>query len=187
MALTVTPATSQPRSTALSMTSKGQAQSTTAHLKSTCSACRQREPTLLDEDVEDEDESIDFEVMIWGVKPVRQAMNVRGKSRKVPQPSPSTYGPVMATTGDGWEGILNRLAACLHTDESFLALHSMEWRWLWPANSAWLPLRDPNGFLSLLKQLKTSQPRGVTNTYIIIRMDEPARQPVAPSVVSIIT
>lgn len=122
--------------------------------------------------------------MIWGVKPVKQATSVRGKPRKVPQPDPSTYGPITASTGDGWEGLLVRLANCLGTDKNFLLLQSMEWRWLRPANSMWLPLRDPNGFASLLKQLKTTQPRGVSTTYIIVRMAEPARRPVAPSMVS---
>lgn len=122
--------------------------------------------------------------MIWGVNPVKQAMSVHGKPQKVPQPEPSTYGPITASTGDDWGGLLICLANCLGMDKSFLLLQSMEWCWLHQANSMWLPLRDPNGFTSLLKQLKMVQPCSVSTTYIIVCMAEPAWQPVDPSMLS---
>jgi hypothetical protein len=58
----------------------------------------------------------------------------------------------------------------------------MEWRWLKPQNSPWLPLRNESGFSSLIRQL-LSPPKAVSVAYIIIKMDEPMKAPPSVSMV----
>lgn len=74
------------------------------------------------------------------------------------------------------------MADILGTLPLLLALDSIEWRWLKPANSPWLPLRSASGYSSLIKQLALSTGKA-PNAYIIVQMDEPLRQQLNPEMV----
>ncbi|KAK7041330.1 hypothetical protein R3P38DRAFT_3453747 [Favolaschia claudopus] len=57
------------------------------------------------------------------------------------------------------EDFLDAVAERLSTTAVYLVLSSMEWRYLKPANSSWLPLRDVPGYKSLInKILKPTTP-----------------------------
>ncbi|KAF8869860.1 hypothetical protein BD779DRAFT_1479394 [Infundibulicybe gibba] len=123
--------------------------------------------------------STEFEILVWVTRPDKKLPSGRGK-KKVQKVEPSTHGPVTSTTGNAWDELLEILAELLETEPTMLDRSSMEWRWLKPTNSQWLPLRSNTAYRSLLKQLKTP-PRGASAAYIIIRMAEPARKPSNPS------
>ncbi|KAJ7815023.1 hypothetical protein B0H14DRAFT_2603740 [Mycena olivaceomarginata] len=72
--------------------------------------------------------------------------------------------------------MVDTIANLLGTSPEFLVISSMEWCWLKPQNSLWLPLRNESGFASLIRQL-LSPPKAVSGAYIIIKIDEPMKVP----------
>ncbi|KAJ7274472.1 hypothetical protein B0H12DRAFT_1319430 [Mycena haematopus] len=127
-------------------------------------------PPSPDVDIPDAKE---VEIMVWTYaapkKPAR-------KSKKVAKVEPISHGPITTSTEMGWEETVDNIAKLLGTAADFLVISSMEWRWLKPQNSAWLPLRNESGFTSLIRQL-LSPPKGVSGAYIIVKMDEPMKAP----------
>jgi hypothetical protein len=81
-----------------------------------------------------------------------------------------------------WDETVTTVAKLLGTSAEFVVTSSMEWRWLKPQNSPWLPLRNESGFSSLIRQL-LSPPKAVSAAYIIIKMDEPMKAPPSVSMV----
>ncbi|KAJ7757281.1 hypothetical protein DFH07DRAFT_772982 [Mycena maculata] len=79
-----------------------------------------------------------------------------------------------------WDDTVDSVAELLGTTSEFLVVSSMEWRWLKPQNSAWLPLRNESGYNSMINQL-LSPPKNVSPAYIIIKMDEPMKPPLSIS------
>ncbi|KAJ7732293.1 hypothetical protein B0H16DRAFT_1468641 [Mycena metata] len=118
----------------------------------------------------------DFEIMVWTYAAAKKAIG--RKPKKALKPEPNSFGPISANTDMTWDNTVEAICELLSTSPQFLVSSSMEWHWLKPKNSAWLPLRNLAGYASLVKQI-VSPPKGVTN-YIIIKMDEPMKAP--PSV-----
>jgi hypothetical protein len=81
-----------------------------------------------------------------------------------------------------WDYIVDTIANLLGTSPKFLIISSMEWRWLKPQNSPWLPLQNESSFASLIRQL-LSPPKAVSGAYIIVKMDEPMKAPPTVSMV----
>ncbi|KAF8139208.1 hypothetical protein K438DRAFT_1996265 [Mycena galopus ATCC 62051] len=115
----------------------------------------------------------EFEIMVWTYGAPKK--NTR-KSKKVAKVEPISHGPITADTDMTWDYMVNTIAKLLGTSPEFLVISSMEWRWLKPQNSPWLPLRNESGFASLIRQLLLP-PKAVSGAYIIIKMDEPMKAP----------
>ncbi|KAJ6622300.1 hypothetical protein B0H10DRAFT_2214438 [Mycena sp. CBHHK59/15] len=86
-------------------------------------------------------------------------------------------GPIDAHVDMNYVELLEALADAMETEPVFLPSASMEWRWLKPTNSAFLPLHSEAGLTSLMKQICMPPSRNVTAHYIIIKMNEPAKWP----------
>ncbi|KAJ7506001.1 hypothetical protein B0H11DRAFT_2186195 [Mycena galericulata] len=130
-------------------------------------------PAPLELNDPDDPEQFDFEIVIHSMPPEKKPG--RGRTR-VPKVKPVTFGPITANTVITWPEFLDMLAEQLGTMAAFLVVSSFEWRWLKPANSAFLPVRANSGLLSLLNKIR-SPPKGVPERYIIIKMEQPVKQP----------
>ncbi|KAF8185562.1 hypothetical protein K438DRAFT_1973860 [Mycena galopus ATCC 62051] len=103
--------------------------------------------TSPDADIPDAKE---FEIMVWTYGAPKKSTR---KSKKVAKVEPISHGPITANTDMTWDYMVNTIAKLLGTSPEFLVISSMEWRWLKPQNSPWLPLRNESGFASLIRQL----------------------------------
>ncbi|KAJ7202250.1 hypothetical protein B0H12DRAFT_1330823 [Mycena haematopus] len=121
-----------------------------------------------------DDESIDFEILVHVISPQKQS--AKKSKAKGPKPGPVKFGPIQANTDMDLNGLLEQLAEAVDSEIPFLAAASVEWRWLKPANSLFLPLRNDTGFKSLMNQIR-NPPKNVSSRYIIIQMDAPVRKP----------
>ncbi|KAJ7643388.1 hypothetical protein DFH06DRAFT_1426368 [Mycena polygramma] len=122
-------------------------------------------------------EAVEFEIVIWTYPAAKKSVSVSRKPpKKVAKPEPTTHGPISANTDMTWGDLVDTFGELLETSGEFLVISSVQWRWLKPANSSWLPLRDARGHASLIKQV-LSPPKAVSSTYIIVRMDEPMKAP----------
>ncbi|KAF8199378.1 hypothetical protein K438DRAFT_1933409 [Mycena galopus ATCC 62051] len=118
----------------------------------------------------------DFEIVVWTCPTPKKPSSTARKPKKAAKVEPSSHGPITANTDMAWEDTLDAVAILLGTTSEFLVISSIEWRWLKPQNSAWLPLRNLGGYSSLIKQI-LSPPKAVSMAYIIVKMDEPMRAP----------
>ncbi|KAJ7124081.1 hypothetical protein C8R43DRAFT_1031254 [Mycena crocata] len=119
------------------------------------------------------DDVVDFEMVIHCAVPPKKPAG-RAKSRAKVDPIP--FGPMVVNTQMNWLGFLGVLARAMGTQVAFLDIGSFMWRWLKPANSPSLPIRDEAGFKSLIRQI-LSPPKNIPQMYIIIKMDPPAKPP----------
>jgi hypothetical protein len=117
----------------------------------------------------------EFEIMVWTSSSART-------SKKVAKVEPISHGPITANIDMTWDYIVDTIATLLGTSPKFLVISSMEWRWLKPQNSPWLPLQNESSFASLIRQL-LSPPKAVSGAYIIVKMDEPMKAPPTVSMV----
>ena len=85
-------------------------------------------------------------------------------------------GPYEISVNIGWDTFLRVVAEKLMVVPSSLVIASFAWHWLKPASSPWLPVQDENGFVSMLKKVKTK-----AEPYVIIRMSAPTERRVAES------
>ncbi|KAF8959735.1 hypothetical protein BDZ97DRAFT_1761251 [Flammula alnicola] len=121
---------------------------------------------------DDELEPAKFELVVWAIKPVKTTTAGRKKTAKVAKVEPSSFGPGESNTDLDWASFLEIVADLLETKPVMLVLHSLEWKWLKPANSPWLPLRTQSAYHSLVRQLR-APPKNVSGAYIIVKMDWP--------------
>ncbi|KAJ6625336.1 hypothetical protein B0H10DRAFT_2212011 [Mycena sp. CBHHK59/15] len=89
-------------------------------------------------------------------------------------------GPIEANTDMAWDDSVDNLAGLLGASSEFLVVSSMEWHWLKPQNSAWLPHHTESGYNSLIKQC-LSPPKNVSPSYIIIKIDPLMKSPPSQS------
>ncbi|KAK6993259.1 hypothetical protein R3P38DRAFT_3076671 [Favolaschia claudopus] len=120
-------------------------------------------------------DAIEFEVMVWLPAPPEKSAGAR-KAKKAPKPEQPSFGPITAHTDMDYDVFLEVPAEKLSATPNFLVLSSMEWRYVKPANSVWLPLRDLDGYKSLIKKI-LKPGKGVSATYIIVRMKNPVKPP----------
>ncbi|KAJ7758631.1 hypothetical protein B0H16DRAFT_1820582 [Mycena metata] len=121
-------------------------------------------------------EAKDFKIVVWTCPAPKKPSSGQRKQKTITKVEPTTHGPITANTDMSWEDALEALVGLLGTTPEFMVVTSIEWCWLKPMNSAWLPLRDLTGYSSLIKMLQ-SPPKNVSVAYIIIKMDEPMRAP----------
>ncbi|KAJ7742112.1 hypothetical protein DFH07DRAFT_777789 [Mycena maculata] len=120
-------------------------------------------------------DATDFEIVVWTC-PAPKKSSTAQKTKKPTKVEPTTHGPITANTDMVWEDALDAIAVLLGTTSEFLVISSIEWCWLKPQNSAWLPLRNLGGYSSLIKQI-LSPPKAVSMAYIIVKMDKLMRAP----------
>ena len=109
---------------------------------------------------------IQYEALIW----VAHQPKKTGQKSKAVKLDPITYGPVDFTSSIKWADFLSQLAGIVDLSPHLLTLSTLEWQWQKHANSIWVPLRDENGYASLLQKLHEVK----ASHYLIFRMDAPA-------------
>ena len=109
---------------------------------------------------------VQYEALIWVARPPKKIVR-KSKAVKL---DPNAYGPADFTSSIKWADFLSQLAGIVDSLQHLLTLSTLEWRWQKPANSIWVPLRDENGYASLLRKLREVK----ASRYLIFRMDAPA-------------
>ncbi|KAJ7823608.1 hypothetical protein B0H14DRAFT_2370044 [Mycena olivaceomarginata] len=139
---------------------------------------RRRKPAvtaaLPDLDSEHEDLK-EFEIVLHVFPQIKKPAGRIGKSRAA-KPEPVKFGPISANVGVDYDGLMEKFAKAMGTAVPFLIASSVEWRWMKPANSQFVPLRDEDGLRSMLKHVN-SPPKGASGDSIIVKMDAPVKQP----------
>ena len=108
-----------------------------------------------------------FEIVVHVIQPTKRA---RTSSRKAKDKSePVSVGPANLTADITWGEFLSALADLLRCQAAGLRVGTFEWRWLKPANSAWLPLQNETGLTSMLNKIVAAKP----SPYVIVRMQPP--------------
>ncbi|KAJ7868808.1 hypothetical protein B0H14DRAFT_3583633 [Mycena olivaceomarginata] len=125
-------------------------------------------------DFEDEDLK-EFEIVLHVFPQVKKPAGRSGKSRAA-KPEPVKFGPISANGGVDYDGLMGKFAKAMGTEVPFLNASSVEWRWMKPANSQFVPLRDTDGLKSMLKHIN-SPPKGASGDSIIVKMDAPVKRP----------
>jgi hypothetical protein len=97
-------------------------------------------------------------------KRVRQ----RGGKTKNEKQEAIKKGPIEVSIEIGWSLFLDKVAELVQTKAVNLITDTFEWRWLKPANGAWLPLASERGFNSMIKQVCVKP-----DAYVILRMQPP--------------
>jgi hypothetical protein len=67
-----------------------------------------------------------------------------------------TKGPFLIFVNVGWMELLGIIADGLAIQRADLVVTSFEWHWVKPASSPWLPVQDENGFMSMLKKIRSN-------------------------------
>ena len=109
-----------------------------------------------------------FEVVIHVIQPAKRPRPTSRKT-KADKTEPVSVGPANLTADITWDVIISTLADILKCQTAGLHIGTFEWRWLKPANSAWLPLQNDTGLSSMLNKIVAAK----TSPYIIVRMQPP--------------
>ncbi|KAJ6549184.1 hypothetical protein B0H10DRAFT_2242995 [Mycena sp. CBHHK59/15] len=128
----------------------------------------------VDEDSTD-DNLKEFEIVLHVFPQVKRPAGRNGKARAA-KPEPVKFGPISATIGVDYDGLMDKFAKAVGTEVPFLNTSSIEWRWMKPANSQFVPLRDEDRLKSMLKHIN-SPPKGASGNSIIVKMDAPVKKP----------
>lgn len=116
--------------------------------------------------------AVTYDALIW-VTPPPAASSKRARKKigtKKSSENHSTYGPATLSTTLSYKTFLSTLATRVQTDPDRMALDSIMYRFEVPANSPWKPVRDDEGYDSLINQVRIKS----KNFNIIVRMDSPA-------------
>ncbi|KAL0953081.1 hypothetical protein HGRIS_004354 [Hohenbuehelia grisea] len=92
-----------------------------------------------------------YEIIVCVPEPVVQRS--KGSKNRKADPKVHKFGP-FETTASSLKMLLQEVADAASTRPRFLRLTSIEWRWLKPQNSEWMPLHDEKAFMSLFKQIQ---------------------------------
>jgi hypothetical protein len=77
-------------------------------------------------------------------------------------------GPIEVSVEIRWSLFLDEVAELVQMTAVNLITDTFEWRWLKPANGAWLPLVRERGFNSMIKQVCVKP-----DVYVILHMQPP--------------
>jgi hypothetical protein len=114
-----------------------------------------------------------FELLLTLIQPSRNVCTA-GRKTKLKKPDPEIKGPYNIPLSIEWDAFLGTLAEKIGVERSDLLVASFSWHWVKPASSQWLPVRDENGFASMVKKIKTkSETRSETD--VMLRMDAPSK------------
>jgi hypothetical protein len=87
-----------------------------------------------------------FEIVVHVIQPTKRARTSGRKAKDKSQPV--SVGPANLTADITWGEFLLVLADLLRCQAAGLRVGTFEWRWLKPANSAWLPLQNETSLIS---------------------------------------
>jgi hypothetical protein len=108
-----------------------------------------------------------FELLLTLVHPSKRVRTSNRKTKNT-KPESENKGPYDIPVQTEWDDFLEIIAEKLAIRRSNLVVSSLEWHWLKPASSPWLPIQDEAGFTSMLKKVRSK-----SNPYIIVRMQAP--------------
>ncbi|KIM73029.1 hypothetical protein PILCRDRAFT_93228 [Piloderma croceum F 1598] len=108
-----------------------------------------------------------FEVLLWVVHALKKVAGP-GQKTKLQKQEPMSFGPLQLNTVS--------LANKVESAPPNLVISSLEWRFMKPANSPWMPLHSAVAYTSLVKQMASAKTPNV-----IVHMDLPK----APVMVSL--
>jgi hypothetical protein len=111
-----------------------------------------------------------FELLAYVLQPPKRVRTANRKTKTEKQES-LTFGPTNVPVDIVWDDFLATVAQLVKTTPENLSVGTLEWKWLKPVSSPWLPLQSNVGFLSMLKQVLPKIPK--SDAYVIIRMQPP--------------
>ncbi|KAJ3741662.1 hypothetical protein EV360DRAFT_90329 [Lentinula raphanica] len=134
-------------------------------------------------DKETDDSIFTFELLVHLMLPdkVIPGKTKRAKSKTEKQ-DPEPRRPIFVQSDKTWDEFLVLVSSLVPTLVSGLFVSSFMWHFLSPANSPWLPVTTPEGFQSMLGQLKKKLLKG--EAYVVIRMRKPVEVISEPRMIS---
>jgi hypothetical protein len=93
-----------------------------------------------------------FKLLAHIIMPDKRVHQHGGKTKNEKQEA-IKKGPIEVSLKIGWSLFLDKVAELVQTKAVNLITDTFEWRWLEPANGAWLPLASEHGFNSMIKQV----------------------------------
>lgn len=108
-----------------------------------------------------------FEILVWVIRPPKKVAGP-GRKTKLQKQEPMSFGPLQLDTSVLWDSFLQSLAGEVESGPPNLAISSLEWRFMKPANSPWMPLRSATAYTSFIKRMASARTPNV-----IVRMDPP--------------
>ena len=96
----------------------------------------------------------EFEITLPVLQPAK-CVHTAAKRMKTEKSDPLAVGPEIFNTGMKWGEFLGSIAKMLSVQPGNLTINTFEWRFLKPANGAWLPVQHQTGFISLARKVAT--------------------------------
>ncbi|KAG6907596.1 hypothetical protein DXG01_008316 [Tephrocybe rancida] len=113
-----------------------------------------------------------FEALFTVLLPDKKILGRGGKKSKTEKQDPLQFGPFNVPLNVNWAGLQTIISDGLKTTVDCLPLSSIQWHFLKPANSPWLPLNTEPAMQSMLRQVE-----GKANAYVVFRMSPPLKKP----------
>ncbi len=110
-----------------------------------------------------------FELLLTLTQPSK-SVRTQNRKTKTKKTEPEKRGPFNIPLNIKWNAFLRMMAEEIGIEHSDLLVATFEWHWLRPASSPWLPVRDENGFASMVKKVK-AKCEVKAETYVMFHMD----------------
>jgi hypothetical protein len=119
-----------------------------------------------------------FEYLVQVILP-NKCVRTGNRKTKVEKAEPLSFGPANMKANIGWDHFTAAIAGLVKCQPPQLCIGTMEWHWLKPANTPWLPLQNETSLISMLNKVVASK----SSPYVIIRMQppKPPAEGLAPS------
>ena len=114
-----------------------------------------------------------FELLLTLIQPSKCVCTANKKTKNL-KPKSENKGPFNISFNIEWDTFLGILAEKISVEPSHLPVASFEWHWLKPTSGPWLPVQDKNGFVSMIRKVKSK-----SEPYVIIHMQMPVKSKAA--------
>jgi len=111
-----------------------------------------------------------FELLVTVMLPDRKVQS--GCKTKVEKQEPLKFGPVNVAFEIGWDVLLLKIMELLEISVDCLVISSMEWHFLKPQNSPWLPMNNENTMQFMLRQAAVKFKKDASS-YMVLQMQQP--------------
>ena len=111
-----------------------------------------------------------FELLLTLIHPSKRVCTSNRKTKST-KPEAENKGPYDIPVQIEWDAFLDIIAEKLSLRHFDLVVPSLEWHWLKPASSPWLPVQDKAGLTSMLKKVRSK-----SEPYVIVRMQVPQKK-----------
>src|SRR5260370_7366620 len=101
-----------------------------------------------------------------------KSVHTQNRKTKTKKTEPEKRGPFNIPLNIKWNTFLRMMAEEIGVECSDLPVATFEWHWLRPASSPWLPVRDENGFTSMVKKVNAKF-EVKPEPYLIFHMNTP--------------